>query len=292
MASQRVVTEVPSSNPYYLHHTDNPGISLVTQILVGDNYNSWSRGMTIALSAKNKIEFADGSISKPEGTDLNLLNSWTRNNNIVVSWILNSISKEIAANVIYFDTAHEIWNDLKERFSQTNSLKIFQLKQEIVNLKQELSSVGEYFTKFKTIWEELNNFRPICGCGRCSCGGVKQTIAHPEMECAISFLMGLNESFTHIRGQILLMDPLPSISKIYSLISQEERQKSIGNSNYNVGNLKDMAFLARDYPQNYSYKNNNRTRNQKERSMCTYCNQLDHTKEKCFKLHGYPTRYK
>ena len=41
--------------------------------------------MLIALSMKNKLGFVDGSIVKPEGTDLDILHSWTRNNNSVIS---------------------------------------------------------------------------------------------------------------------------------------------------------------------------------------------------------------
>ena len=38
----------------------------------------------------------------------------------------------------------------------------------------------------------------------------------------MSFLMGLNESFAQVRGQLLLMDHLPLINKVFSLVSQEE----------------------------------------------------------------------
>ena len=57
--------------------------------------------MLIALSVKSKLGFIDGSITKPEGNDLNLLNSWIRNNNVVVSWILNFVSTEFSASVIF-----------------------------------------------------------------------------------------------------------------------------------------------------------------------------------------------
>lgn len=35
--------------------------------------------------------------------------------------------------------------------------------------------------------------------------------------------MGLNESYTTVRGQILLMIPLPSIDQAYSLLLQDEK---------------------------------------------------------------------
>lgn len=76
--------------------------------------------MSIALSVKNKLGFIDGSIPKCEGTDSVMLNSWIRNNNMVISWILNSISKDISASVIFSESAYEIWQDLKEHFQQCN----------------------------------------------------------------------------------------------------------------------------------------------------------------------------
>ncbi|XP_022851410.1 uncharacterized protein LOC111373157 [Olea europaea var. sylvestris] len=112
------------SNPFYLHHTHNPGLILVSQPLTGDNYASWSRSMKIALSVKNKLGFINGSISRPAGND-DLLKSWMRNNNIVISWILNSVSKEISASIIYAESGQEIWNDLKERYQRRNGPCIF-----------------------------------------------------------------------------------------------------------------------------------------------------------------------
>ena len=47
----------------------------------------------------------------------------------------------------------------------------------------------------------------------------------------MQFLMGLNESYSQIKGQILLMEPLPTVNKAYSLLIQEERQRSVGLGN-------------------------------------------------------------
>ena len=43
-----------------------------------------------------------------------------------------------------------------------------------------------------------------------------------------SFLMDLNESYAAVRGQVLLMEPLPSINKVFSLIQNHEKQKEVG----------------------------------------------------------------
>ena len=42
-------------------------------------------------------------------------------------------------------------------------------------------------------------------------------------EVVMQFLMGLNDSFSHIRGQILLMDPIPFVEKVFSLLIQDKK---------------------------------------------------------------------
>ena len=117
--------------------------------------------MTIALSVKNKIGFIDESIKKPSGTNSAILNSWIRKNMMIISWILNSVSKEISASIIFAEFASEIWLDLKDRFQQSNGPRIFQLRRELMHLNQDQDSVSVYFTNLKSLWEELNIYRLI-----------------------------------------------------------------------------------------------------------------------------------
>ncbi|XP_073027729.1 uncharacterized protein [Primulina eburnea] len=280
------------SNPYFLHHSDNPGLLLVSQQLTGENFPSWSRATTIALSVKNKLGFIDGSIPKPPESDLALTNAWIRNNNIVISWLLNSVSKEISASVLFVESAEDIWKDLKDRFQQSNAPRIFQLRRELVNLRQDQDPVGIYFTKLKAIWEELNQFRPVCNCGKCNCNGVKNIDNYVQMDYAMTFLMGLNDSFAHVRSQVLLLDPLPSISRIFASVIQEERQRAIGAQS-NINNpTNDLAFSFKGEQHQSQYNNKPRNKFQKGRPYCTSCNAPGHTVETCYKIHGYPPGYK
>lgn len=58
--------------------------------------------------------------------------------------------------------------------------------------------------------------------------------------------MGLNESYSAIRGQILLIDPLPIMNKAYSLVLQEERQRTIYSNKMVVPET--TAFAAKRNP--------------------------------------------
>ena len=52
----------------------------------------------------------------------------------------------------------------------------------------------------------------------------------------MSFLVGLHDSFSQIRGQLLLMDPMPRVNKAFSLVSQEAHQRKVGNPTSENGN--------------------------------------------------------
>jgi hypothetical protein len=101
------------------------------------------------------------------------------------------------------------------------------------------------------------------------------------------FLMGLDDSFAHIRGQILLNDPLPSINKVFSLIIQEERQKEISVAPliHETAALMTKVNVA---PMHKSGKWNNH----KEKPICSHCGIRGHTVDKCYRVHGFPPGFK
>jgi hypothetical protein len=137
---------------------------------------------------------------------------------------LNSVSKEIASSVIYANTTQEMWEDLKERFAQGNGPRVFEIHKAISSLTQDQCNVSAYFTKLKSLWDELNNYRSFPAC---SCGALKILIDNKQHENVMQFLMGLNDSFPNVRAQILMMEPLPAINKAFSLVVQEERTREL-----------------------------------------------------------------
>ncbi|XP_020219752.1 uncharacterized protein LOC109802762 [Cajanus cajan] len=117
----------PSSDPtspLFLHHSDGPGLVLTSQPLDNKNYTAWSRGMLVAVSVKNKIPFVAGSLPRPAADDPTYA-AWIRGNNVVISWLYNSVSKEIITSILFANTANEIWDDLKSRFSRKMVLVYF-----------------------------------------------------------------------------------------------------------------------------------------------------------------------
>lgn len=152
--------------------------------------------------------------------------------------------------------------------------------------------LGAYLTKLKTIWEELSSYRPTCSCGKCTCGGTKALVEHYQTEYVMSFLMELHDSFAQARSQILFMDPIPPINKVFALVSEEEHQRTMNNVTRTSAGNNQMAFFIK----NESNRSNDSQRfgksQKKDCPIYTYCGLTSHTIDKCYKLHGYPPGYK
>lgn len=63
------------------------------------------------------------------------------------------------------------------------------------------------------------------------------------------------------------MSPLPTLSQCYSLLLQEENQRSLAVTSQNSQDLK-------------------------EQLVCDYCHITGHTKAQCYCIHGFPSRHK
>jgi len=112
--------------------------------------------------------------------------------------------------VLYFDTGRELWQDLEERFGQSNKVRLFQVQKEVSCLSPGDMDIANYYTKAKQLWDESHAVGGIlkCTCAKCECG-VNGKLQNTEEQKHIQSLMGLNSSYTVVRGSILMMTPFP-----------------------------------------------------------------------------------
>ncbi|KAG7978715.1 hypothetical protein I3843_05G095300, partial [Carya illinoinensis] len=211
------------SNPFRLDTSNNPIIILATDLLTSDNYSTWLHDL--------------------------LFNLWESCNDMVVSWLQNSISPSIKSNVAFVDDARELWLDLEDRFSH-----------------QKSNTISVYYGKLKTLWNELLIYDSILVC---NCGSMKIL------------------SDCYQRDQIMLLDPLPPFTKVFSLIQQQERHYQMVSDSPSPDS---MAFAIRQpYPNSNKFPPQSKP---KKAPVCSHCNMTRHTMEKCYKLHGYPPSHK
>lgn len=92
------------------------------------------------------------------------------------------------------------------------------------------------------------------------------------------------------------MDPIPVISKIFSLVVQEERQRSIYSDI--TGISMDRSILntpAANATVGKSPHFNKEAGGNFDKPLCSHCHAPGHTIDKFYRVHGYPTghpRYK
>ncbi|XP_016567422.1 uncharacterized protein LOC107865744 [Capsicum annuum] len=170
------------SHPYYFHASDTPGIVLVNTPFTGRGFAGWRRSILISLSAKNKLGFIDGAYPAPSSTDVSF-RLWNRCNDMVTSWLLNSLFKDIADSVFYSRRAKDFWTDLEHRFGQPNGAKLYHLQKKLTDLVQGSSDIAGYFTKIKKLWDELDTLNvDVVYNFVCTCNGKKKIMQVKEDE--------------------------------------------------------------------------------------------------------------
>uniref|UniRef100_A0A6N2LVW3 Reverse transcriptase Ty1/copia-type domain-containing protein n=1 Tax=Salix viminalis TaxID=40686 RepID=A0A6N2LVW3_SALVM len=162
------------------------------------------------------------------------------------------------SSVINFKDARQMWLDLQERFSHVNVVQLFNIENEIHNCVQDNMSVGSYFTKLKSLWDERD---ALCSLPTCTCGNT------------------------------LLQDPLPTVNKAYSLVLRHEKQMEVvaGKSH---GQPDAAAFAVREPSSrefekgprcNKCNRTNHATKDCRAHLKCTFCRWKGHTIEYCRK---------
>ncbi|XP_057953730.1 uncharacterized protein LOC131148008 [Malania oleifera] len=94
------------TSPYYIGNSNDLGAMLVTHTLDSNNYYSWARSMKRALWIKNKLGFIDGTIYEPSDPNDPLMDHWLSCNDIVITWMQNTLAVDIKSSTTYAETVH------------------------------------------------------------------------------------------------------------------------------------------------------------------------------------------
>jgi len=222
---------------------------------------------------------------------------------------MSSVRKELISCVAYAFSICTVWSDLNERFNKENGSRVFQLHREIATLTQGTSSISSYFTKLKDMWVEFDSLVP---CPGCICPGSRKYAEHHQYQRLLQFLTSLNETYSQARSQILMIIiiPNPNINKAYAMLVSKESQRNLGK----VGDNSDgIALFSSKGPQHgffgsrYSGKSasagsfgphglgpyeKGNYKGKNGQLFCDYCKWKGHTRETCYRLHGFPEDFK
>ena len=97
------------------------------------------------ICGKGKDDYLTGSTTKPKETEPGF-KAWKSKHNMVMSWLINSMTTEIGENFLLYNFAQEIWEATKEAYSHIeNTSKLFEIESMLDDRKQGDSYVTQYF---------------------------------------------------------------------------------------------------------------------------------------------------
>ncbi|XP_074267774.1 uncharacterized protein LOC141591360 [Silene latifolia] len=261
---------------------------LTQTIFNGDNYELWADAVKNGLDAKNKLGLVEGEVKKPEdnGEDTLELLAWRQCNAMVKAWLRNVIDPKLHPSITFTVTVAEIWEELRGRYSARNAPRVHQLKGDLNDCKQGRQSVVEYYTRLKTIWDELANYSKI---PKCTCGAGAMILKEREEEKVHQFLMGLDTTlYGGLRTNLLMEDPITTLTRAYALVLREERHTSITK----IKEERNEAAMAMN---NYGVGRGRGAFSKKDTDgeevppppQCTHCGKFYHIEADCYDKHGY-----
>ncbi|GJT57055.1 ribonuclease H-like domain-containing protein [Tanacetum coccineum] len=230
----------------------------------------WNNAMKLALQARNKYGFVDGTCLRDSFADSEVLCvQWDRCNAMVLTWIMNVVSSDVYMGLVYFENAAYVWKELNETYDKVDG--------------------------------------SVCVCPvKCSCAASTELALHQQLMKMMQFLMGLDDCYQPVKTALLTRDPLPDMNDAYATVSREESHRGIPETSEAIDTkMNATSFAAKSYKQNKRGNTNNINRNNTRSNgpnhynrgpnpnlICKNCNFTGHTIERCYELIGYPPGYK
>lgn len=157
MRNEAAADVVKTNSTYQLSATENPGGIIAQVQFTGDNFDEWAQAIRSALRVKKKFGYVDGTVTKP-AEDAPEYEDWMSVNSMVALWILNTIEPKVRRTLGNKDNPKDLWQEIKDRFSEGNGPRIQEIKAELANCRQQGMSLIDYFGKLQILWEDLLNY--------------------------------------------------------------------------------------------------------------------------------------
>ncbi|KAK1664303.1 hypothetical protein QYE76_052462 [Lolium multiflorum] len=142
--------------------------ALPSEKLTRGNFPMWRAQVMPAIRGARRVGLLDGSdaappkeVSNPDKEKGPLMvsnpeyESWLERDQQVLSYILNSLSKEILMHVLRMEHAAEVWKAVEQMFASQSISKITNLRIALANTKKLSMSTQAFFAKMQGIADEL-----------------------------------------------------------------------------------------------------------------------------------------
>ena len=138
----------------------NTTLKLTSILLSGKNYSTWKNAAMKTLSARRALGYINGKKDAPIDISSEEYEDWTYNDNLVFSWILNSLSEEIVDAFCNAENSKILWDSIALQYgSESNVIRIYELKHFINHSTLGIDDLMTHNTKRKGVFDELRSLR-------------------------------------------------------------------------------------------------------------------------------------
>ncbi|KAK6131035.1 hypothetical protein DH2020_035223 [Rehmannia glutinosa] len=136
-----------------------PLSQLITVKLNEGNYLLWKQQITAAVKGYGLEGFLTGEKQEPEkflpesSTTTGIINpeyvNWIRQDQLIASWLLSSLSENLLADIVGLSTTREIWSCLETIFSSQTRAKNLHYREQLHSIRKGNQTMREFLSKIK-----------------------------------------------------------------------------------------------------------------------------------------------
>lgn len=116
-SSSTDITPVPETAYLTTHDIFDASVpNVIVHKLSGQNYVQWSQSVLMYVRGKGKENYVIGVAIVPSKEDPKF-KEWSAWDNMVISWLINSMVVDIGESFMFYETAREIRDAVEETFS-------------------------------------------------------------------------------------------------------------------------------------------------------------------------------
>ena len=153
----------------FLNSQFNPTLNSAISIkLDRDNYSVWRSQVIPAINGHNLRGFINGTKQCPpefvetvnsEGVKERAHNfeydRWMREDQLLLSWLLSSLSTTILRSMTRITTSRGVWSALESRFAVNSKARVMPLKLQLQSTRKGNLSISDYVAKMEAIADAL-----------------------------------------------------------------------------------------------------------------------------------------
>ena len=159
------------------------------------------------------------------------------------------------------------------------------MKRQVARTRQDGGSIESYYNTLQKLWREIDFRHP----NPMKCvEDIQLYNSNIQEDRVYVFLDGLDDQLDKIRSDVLQMKPFPSVEQAYAHVRREDTRQAVMLNNTEPTSSSVLLSKGISKLQMSSPSVGRKGKGQVTDGGCTRCGNPKHTRDICFKLHGYP----